>query len=1044
MIEKNKKSRALTFFLALIMVVGTLSYGSPVFAGAGGASSGASNTQENQTLIAPQASPLDSGVKSGNFKDTGGHWGAAAINRWNSSQILTGYEDGSFRPDSPITRGEFAVIIDRIMKYKSAAANTFSDLDNAFYTEAILKANAAGVINGDGSGVRPKAPITREEATVILARAFGISGGGSASSFKDASAVSSWATEAVSALSAKGYVKGSDGSFRPKSSITRAEVSTILDNAISSLCSSAGTYSGGPNLTIVNAPDVTIKSGEIGGGLIITEGVGGGEVTLDTTNVAGGTNVLGGGKLNVAGGNAGTISINKNDGGFSVNITSNGTADTINVAKGSPISLSGKISSVSLKGQSTLNLTGANVSSINVGAAGSSLSVDKASTVATLNIVGAAKNVTLNNAGSITTLNIEAGATGAKINNTGTIKTTNNKAAGGKTTPGGVSGGTSGGGSSGGSGQAKKVAIDSIKIDSATSITLTLKADRRGVMARDLAVTSVYDKTTASHEINTVTAVSGSLKAYVITLKKELKPGSDVTVTAAKNAVTVSGAASAKYDSSNASTVSELENLLKNDAIKVVNITKPLTLTKGALDIKKGKEVNLAAGVSLTLTNSAILSGSGMINLKEKAVFVNGKGADLSSAFGQNSNVSIKVEKGGAIYNYDKAVKKQLPYIGDAKANMSINKGSIIVSAGAIGFNGESVVNTKTTLGAPVTKINMTPGAKGEVSKLSVKQGAELIVADSAVYGKGEITVDSNAIFRNHADNGDGNSIWGKGSDITLVFKNDSNVYIKSAANQWLGSNNAVVSLEKGAELRAKADTFTVSGTANVNMDINVDKNIVLANGAALNLKDGVNFSTNKKMSLGDASTINFKSTGSAINLTLENGASLAGKGKMLISENAVLVNKTGNAGRDMWSDDTAKIVVNSTGMTKNGNDVMVGAGGVVVLGADGMATVSRNTISFGGTVTMDQTITLSDNVTLEKGAKVTIATGKELTIESGYTLTVSETAALTVDGGIKGTDAKSKIEIKANAALDGAGLSGLTPGKTYTWDTTKGVWQEI
>jgi hypothetical protein len=80
---------------------------------------------------------------------------------------------GTFRPDDPITRGEMAIIIDRIMRYKTVGANVFQDLGQAFYTDAVLKLSAAGVIKGDGVRAKPLDPITREEAVVMLGRASG-------------------------------------------------------------------------------------------------------------------------------------------------------------------------------------------------------------------------------------------------------------------------------------------------------------------------------------------------------------------------------------------------------------------------------------------------------------------------------------------------------------------------------------------------------------------------------------------------------------------------------------------------------------------------------------------------------------------------------------------------------------------------------------------------------------------------------------------------------------------------------------------------------
>ena len=85
------------------------------------------------------------------FTDTAGHWAEPAINKWSQEYgIIQGYEDGTFRPDNPITRGAFAGILDRFMQFQSVSpAGTFSDLTGSYWEEQILKLNAAGVYLGN-------------------------------------------------------------------------------------------------------------------------------------------------------------------------------------------------------------------------------------------------------------------------------------------------------------------------------------------------------------------------------------------------------------------------------------------------------------------------------------------------------------------------------------------------------------------------------------------------------------------------------------------------------------------------------------------------------------------------------------------------------------------------------------------------------------------------------------------------------------------------------------------------------------------------------
>lgn len=127
------------------------------------------------------------------FRDTQGHWAQDVIDKWSEYGVIQGY-DNNFEPDAPITRGDMAVIIDRIMDYQEEAENTFSDLGTAYYTDAVLRVAAAGVMEGYNGQVRPDDPITREEAVCVLARALSVAGGSGSAGFADSSSISAWAS----------------------------------------------------------------------------------------------------------------------------------------------------------------------------------------------------------------------------------------------------------------------------------------------------------------------------------------------------------------------------------------------------------------------------------------------------------------------------------------------------------------------------------------------------------------------------------------------------------------------------------------------------------------------------------------------------------------------------------------------------------------------------------------------------------------------------------------------------------------------------------
>jgi hypothetical protein len=165
------------------------------------------------------------------YSDIGGHWAQMSIDAWSERNIINGF-DGKFRPDDSITRGETAVILDRIMDFPAETAeNAFSDLDQNFYTSAMLKANEAGVILGSGGLLRPGDAVTLQETVVMMSRAFEIAGvSDGAAKFNDDGDIADWARGYVNAMIEADYLHGSDGYLNPKADISRAQVITILDN----------------------------------------------------------------------------------------------------------------------------------------------------------------------------------------------------------------------------------------------------------------------------------------------------------------------------------------------------------------------------------------------------------------------------------------------------------------------------------------------------------------------------------------------------------------------------------------------------------------------------------------------------------------------------------------------------------------------------------------------------------------------------------------------------------------------------------------------
>lgn len=231
--------------------------------------------------------------------DYDNHWANTTIKEWIDYGVVKGYDDGSFKPNSPITRSELAVVIAEVFGLQAPTKNTsYIDVkDGAWYQEAINKVTEAGIMQGSGNQFNPSAAITRQEVAVALTNAYKVTTSVSPKSFKDDDKIASWAKQAVNSLAAQNYISGrEDGRFDPQSNITRAELVSILDRLTGTLYNEAGSYTGEQKGNIlINIQDVILEDMIIHGNLFIAQGVGRGDATLKNVTVKGETFIAGGG-----------------------------------------------------------------------------------------------------------------------------------------------------------------------------------------------------------------------------------------------------------------------------------------------------------------------------------------------------------------------------------------------------------------------------------------------------------------------------------------------------------------------------------------------------------------------------------------------------------------------------------------------------------------------------------------------------------------------------------------------------------------------------
>ncbi len=150
---------------------------------------------------------------------------------------LLGYEDGTVRPNGSISRAEVATVLFRLLKDDVRAQNltkdnAYSDVsDTAWYAAAVSTLSKMGVISGYPDGTfRPNAPITRAEFAAMIAR-FDETAKSADTPFTDISG--HWAKNAIGKAYGNGWVEGSSKTvFCPESNLTRAETATLLNRVL--------------------------------------------------------------------------------------------------------------------------------------------------------------------------------------------------------------------------------------------------------------------------------------------------------------------------------------------------------------------------------------------------------------------------------------------------------------------------------------------------------------------------------------------------------------------------------------------------------------------------------------------------------------------------------------------------------------------------------------------------------------------------------------------------------------------------------------------
>ena len=230
-------------------------------------------------------------------------WYAEAVSAAVDNGLLYGKSANVLDPNGDMTRAEMAAIINRSFGcYKTADISQYKDVAKSkWYYKDVALAVQMGTYNGrSASAMAPDAPISRQEAMTVVARALELDYDAYAktdlSAFSDHSQISGWALPYVRAMIGADYIHGRGKVLAPLDNITRAEFAQIFANIIGSYITVKGSYDKDiKGSALIRTDDVTLKDMTVDGDLIVGCGAADGKIVLDNVTVKGRLLVWGGG-----------------------------------------------------------------------------------------------------------------------------------------------------------------------------------------------------------------------------------------------------------------------------------------------------------------------------------------------------------------------------------------------------------------------------------------------------------------------------------------------------------------------------------------------------------------------------------------------------------------------------------------------------------------------------------------------------------------------------------------------------------------------------
>lgn len=166
------------------------------------------------------------------FSDISDSYAKESITELCKNGILNGFEDGTFKPESLVTRAEFSKMIYLAFGYDEASYQGFNDVDeNCWYAKYVLALANKNIILGYNGFFMPNDNISRQDAAVIMSRVLNLQSKDGELLYADSDIISDYAKSAVIEMTQHKIMQGDGTLFAPLDKLTREETAVIIHRA---------------------------------------------------------------------------------------------------------------------------------------------------------------------------------------------------------------------------------------------------------------------------------------------------------------------------------------------------------------------------------------------------------------------------------------------------------------------------------------------------------------------------------------------------------------------------------------------------------------------------------------------------------------------------------------------------------------------------------------------------------------------------------------------------------------------------------------------